>query len=574
MEDNLQPIDPLADNKQIPVEPVVAQSVTTQTEKPMEAQVSPAVMLETTPIESTMENSGQPSVEPIMETPMMPMAEPNMQAQDQSPMSEFTPVAGPKKSSKLKFYAVLGALLVLAGSVAGYFVFSGSAEEMPPALELNTDQGFIATSKYIEFEAADFERAKDDTTFVNRDYKKPFFYAEKDMSAKEIIESIAADEDLIAQFIHYNTEDKSFYMYPAGYFRGGDGTVELSDSEIKKYTVPAYSPFIIFTNKDFGTWNIKNVDDAPKSTYSPDVDKFGAGWNMVVATKSQLSKMLTDCPNGVTKVYPYQPSTKSGFGTGPVDISDISKKHNTYVAWILKTNAAGECNRPSASSGSDGSGVSSGSSGSSESSDTGSNVSSGTGAATGADVQDSDHSQTTDNTVEIAEIVEKLKSVDLSEPLAKTREEIGNICKLFDDAEALFDELEDPSDDILNSFEKLKLTCHEAGAINDAINNNEGILNSIVSKLDDISIIADAMEAETKFNEALENINIAVNALNRDEYLDTMNNEYFNFRKLLKAAGIAGDVSDPDDSLAVDSDHAYINTNSKINSRLSELITR
>ncbi|MDX9971060.1 MAG: hypothetical protein RBS56_04115 [Candidatus Gracilibacteria bacterium] len=294
--------------------------------------------------------------------------EPVSPEQNMANMPELGQTPSSKKSGKI--IAMIVAILAIAGSASGYFIYTlRNSAELPPSLEAVTGTGFIAGARDIGFS---YETA--DANLINskigattqRSKSDEYFYSERDMSVYDVVMNLKADNfnTFKAQVIHYNTQDNLFYLFPGGVFKGAPGTSELKlkdtgdkYKELKDYTIPAFSPFIVFTNGDFKTFNttagtgttktfqIKSVMEAP-STYDYKINDKEPGWHLSVLTKAKASEAKEACANGIDGVWIYNPSEDDPskmFGTSAVSPSSISSTPTSYLMWVNKKVARGAC---------------------------------------------------------------------------------------------------------------------------------------------------------------------------------------------------------------------------------------
>lgn len=283
--------------------------------------------------------------------------------------------------SKTKMMAMIIAILAVVGSASGYFIYSLShSGDMPPSLEAVTGTGFIAGANDIgysyETDEIDAILAKTgESQKVSR--SNEYFYAESELSFYDVMMNIkpvgisstnSDGNDVVdyskfqAQVIHYNTEDKKFYLFPGGLFKGANDTSELKLSksgdeflELKNYKIPAFSPFIIFSNGEFetfleddeesDTYQIKTASEAP-SAYDYNINNKVAGWHLSVLTKAKAVEASEKCANGVNGVWAYNPeetNPKLMFGTSAISPSNLGSGRGSYLMWINKIVEKGAC---------------------------------------------------------------------------------------------------------------------------------------------------------------------------------------------------------------------------------------
>ena len=276
----------------------------------------------------------------------------------------LSPQNPPSKSKKKLIMAIGGSFLALALVAAGYFTFFSNSAEKPPSLDFSANQGFIALQgEYgFKFELTDFNRADSKGNSDNQTAGGiPYYYSEEEISLKDAIESIdpgnetenlavsadstenaAGETVLLAQIGLYDNALKKFPLYPAGIFSGLSAAKEMAKSELNGYKIPAYTPFFIFTNKNFGTWDLKDITQAPSSN-NIDIESLNPGWYMMVfKDDADLQDTFYSCSNGIESIWTYRgPDAKPSeeFGRNSLDLSDVSKiklTGNYKLAWVHK----------------------------------------------------------------------------------------------------------------------------------------------------------------------------------------------------------------------------------------------
>jgi hypothetical protein len=261
----------------------------------------------------------------------------------------------------------ISVLTVIIFSSAYLYYSYQNSNQRPPSLEALTEMGFIVGANDLGFKYKEEQinaiNSRISPTMLRDNVLDNYFYSKEEISFYDIIMSIKAQdpENFQAQIIHYNTEEKNFVAFPAGIFKNSNNLRELKlrDGnteflELQEYKVPAYSVFMVFSNKKFftflesnseeGFYNLKSIRENPNN-YNFDIDNREAGWHLAVLTKAMAKEISDNCRNGIDGFWLYnqeEQNPKKAFGNLAVSATEITILEN-YLMWINKTVDKGAC---------------------------------------------------------------------------------------------------------------------------------------------------------------------------------------------------------------------------------------
>ncbi len=285
--------------------------------------------------------------------------------------NNIAPIQPQKKRglSKLLISGVVLLVLTVAG-FATYILTSNTVDiENPPEPQLTDSaitQGFIGSGTYLEFSDADYARTKDYGTSDARKYGVQLFYADKDMTIKEILNSIKPQDKLKLLLLHYTKNvdlkdfvypldgrdyDKDgqpeniFYTYPAGKYVE---TKRIADADLDSYKIKANEGFFLVVSNNFETWNLKGVDEAPRAE-KINLNTADRGWHLYAT--ADFPALYESCSNRVVRAFS---SKGSGSDFEIIDLNNSPDlKEGAYMAWFYLSGDAGTCRSQGSNNGND-----------------------------------------------------------------------------------------------------------------------------------------------------------------------------------------------------------------------------
>ena len=243
------------------------------------------------------------------------------------------------KLLKLKIVFTVLALAVTASLM--FFLKDDLDEPRPPGLSMEHQglKGFIGADRnFFSFTEADFERIGEFETADRRPMGIQYYYDEKNISFKDIIESIKPDLENECIVVTYLSELEKFHTYPKGPFQGTEMVVE---SLLDSFEVPSAQSFLIVCTQETETIGIKHSTEKP-SDFRNSFDWRVEGWHLTVFSSSEaLADSVSACANRVKSIWVQD--AENHFSKTELESPKLA--HGYYLAWLKLDGHPNSCEK-------------------------------------------------------------------------------------------------------------------------------------------------------------------------------------------------------------------------------------